>query len=109
MLLEHQGVRKGSFFKMLTGSIHPGPSIILIFYFILNKSCDFVDVHANINKHSVLTSTMTTTMNTATTVQRATTAPPAPPQLNNNNNNKGWGRVEHEKSAQTTQDASSGP
>ena len=44
----------------------------------------------------------------------ATTAPPAPPQLNNNNNNnnnnnKGWGRVEHEKSAQTTQDASSGP
>ena len=47
----------------------------------------------------------------------ATTAPPPPPpppppqpdNNNNNNNNKGWGRVEHEKSAQTTCLASSGP
>ena len=42
----------------------------------------------------------------------ATTAPPPPPPQpdnnNNNNNNKGWGRVEQEKSAQMTRDASSG-
>ena len=46
----------------------------------------------------------------------STTAPPAPPQLdndndndNNDNDNEGWGRVEQEKSAQTTRLASSGP
>ena len=56
MLLEHQGVRKGSFFKMLTGSISPGPRdyinilfYFILFYFIFNKSRDFVDMRANIN------------------------------------------------------------
>ena len=71
MLLEHQGVWKGSFFKMLMGSISPG--LILIFYFIL-----FLISHVTLlicvqtsTKHSVLTSTTTTTTttNTATTVQ----------------------------------------
>ena len=52
MLLEHQGVRKGSFFKMLMSSISPGPryNINILFYFILfNKSRDFIDMRANIN------------------------------------------------------------
>ena len=51
MLLEHQGVRKGLFFKMLTGSISPGPryNINILFYFIFDKSRDFVDMRANIN------------------------------------------------------------
>ena len=77
MLLEHQGVRKGLFFKMLTGSISPGPryNINILFYFIL-----FLISHVTLlicvqtsTKHSVLTSTTTTTTtttNTATTVQQ---------------------------------------
>ena len=78
MLLEHQGVRKGSFFKMLTGSISPGPrdyiNINILFYFIL-----FFISHVTLlicvqtsTKHSVLTSTTTTTITTnmATTVQQ---------------------------------------
>ena len=65
-------------------------------------------------KHSIPTSTTTTTTSTATTAP-----PPAPPQLDNYDNydnendeddeNEGRGRVEHEKGAQTTRLASSGP
>ena len=58
-------------------------------------------------KHSVLTSTTTTTTNNEHGNDGATTAPPPPPQLDNNN--EGQGRVEHEKSAQTTRLTSSGP
>ena len=96
-----------------TGSISPGPryniNINILFYFILflishvtlliwvqtsTKHCPDLN-HDIDNEHSN---------------NGATTAPPAPPQLNNDDDdNEGWGRVEQEKSAQTTRDASSGP
>ena len=97
---------------MLMGSISPGPryNINILFYF--NKSRDFVDMRANINQ------ALSTDLNHDNDNDNehgnngaTTTPPPPPPQLNNNNNNnnnEGRGRVEHEKSAQTTRLALSG-
>ena len=115
MLLEHQGVRKGLFFKMLTGSISPGPQdyINILFYFIFfNKSRDFVDMRANINQ--TLSPDLNHDNDNKHGNNSATTAPPpAPPQLDNEDNedneNEGRGRVEHKKGAQTTRLASFGP
>ena len=73
MLLEHQGVRKGSFFKMLMGSISPGPqyNINILFCFLISHVTLLICMQTS-TKHSVLTSTTTTTTttNTATTVQQ---------------------------------------
>ena len=71
MLPTHQRLRKGVFFEMSMGSISPGPRkhniILLLFIF---KSRDFVDMRANNQAVSGLTSITTTTTMTATTVQQ---------------------------------------